>query len=492
MSRFFLLLALLTLFAACAAPSVDGGPLTVTPVTTQSSDHPTIQPSDYATTQPSDHATTRPPTPTPTEAPLTLDTLGIPKEAQPYFQGLEKAITRKVGENGETLYLTSATFWDGEQKQTAEYLLLQPGTFDAHPEIYDDLTRPLTVQAFRLGENGEKLPVTLLWQGERRGFREAFDLTNAFDPELKQVEKHPYLHIVHGEKPIRSIDDLPLEDERLTALQSIRLEQAKAIRALRALREKLQTGEAITLEDLSGSVFLRRLQEKVQAGETITEDDLYVLFSPKALENWSEGGLSLFFELRQDGSKVVYLKSRGDSIQANKKGKLTYENANIKLTDFWFYTKDKQGNRHDMVFIAIMDADDVDRYQKGNPFGLQGKFVLGENSWFSQITPENLILLDLRKAYDEKSPLFPYLYLYAEGPILEKYPRLAHLLSLPDNQANQLEYVDGYLDLQVNIMAFVNDPTLKPGDIAETASLSRPIPRLFQLLELMFEMVVSY
>ncbi len=479
MSRLLNTILLLTLLlAACVTPTVDHGPLTVAGGTATVT--PTPRPTSTPTLEPTPTAT-----PTLTEAPLTLTALGIPVDQQPLFQGLLKHIHRE-SIDGQEVLVTSGSFSDGEQRYEAKYTLEQ-GTFDAHLEIYDDLTRPLTVEAYRLGENGERIPVTLLWQGPERGFREAIDLSGAYDPELTQIDKHPYLHIVHGDRPIRSIKDLPAEDERLTLLQSIRLEQAKAIRAIQAIHEKLQNGEKITAEDLQGSVFLRRLQQKLQAGKKITEDDLYILFSSKALENWQEDGLSLFFELRQDGSKIVYLKSRGDSKQANKKGGLTYENANTKLAGPWVYTKDEQGNRHDMAIIAILDADDVQRYQETqDPLAFQGKFVLAENDWISQITPENLILLDLRKAYDEKSPLFPYLYVYAEGPILDQYPRLRHLLSLPDNKASEFEF------WKYNINYYVQKLREEENLIEVPIPPVTPqCPPELQLLELMFDVRIS-
>ncbi len=520
MSRFFLILALFSLLAACAAPSGDGGLLTATPITTRPPDHSTNRPTDHPTNRPPDHPTNRPPDhptiqpPTPTEAPLTLDTLGIPKEAQPYFQGLEKAITRKVGENGEVIYTTTATFWDGEQKQTAEYLL-QPGTFDAHPEMYDDLTRPLTVQAFRLGENGEQLPVTLLWQGERRGFREAMDLTGAYDPELKQVDQHPYVHIVHGNRPIKSIKDLPKEDERLTALQSVRLEQAKAIRALQALREKLQTGEAITLEDLQGSVFLRRLQGKLQAGEPITEEDLYILFSPKAVEKWDAGGgLSLLFELRQDGSKWVYLKSKGNDqvAYAEKHTEDDYDSLNMKFVPLWFYTRDENGNIYHKVMIVTLDADDIERYKATqDPLGLQGKFIIAENVFDVEVSSENTYWPVL---FRNNSPSFPYILLHAEGgdyftktdeeliqemtrkgiapetqaKILAERTRLAYLLSLPDNQAKDFEFWSHDINRRVQQLSeekkLIEVPLVTPG-------IPYQCPPDLQFLELMFDVRIS-
>ncbi len=448
---------------------------------------PTLAPPPTLTPEPT-------PTATPTEAPVTLLELGVQGKDAPRFQNVNRFIQREVMD-GEKVLTTSATYWDGEQKVKTKYIIEQ-GTFDAHAEIYDDLTRPLTVKAYRLPKNyktmhedhleRELVEVTLLWQGPERGFREAIDLSGAYDPELNQVYKHPYLHIVHGNRPIQSIKDLPKDDERLTLLQSARYEQAKAIRALQDAREKLQNGEEITAEDLQGSIFLRPLQEKLEAGETITEDDLYVLFSPKAVEKWDAGGgLSLYFEFQKDGSKVVQLKAKGND-QPNQ----TYDSLNIKLTPLWFYTLDEEGNRHDMAIIAIMDADDVDRYKKGNPFGLQGKFVLAEELNSIDLTQEYQPF-DFTQAYKTKKPLFPWIYVHAEGPILDKYPRLSHLLSLPDNKANQLEYVDGYVDLPVNIMAFINDPNKKIGDIAETVSFLQPIPPLLQLLELMFDVTIS-
>ncbi|MEJ5241672.1 MAG: thioredoxin-like selenoprotein, partial [Anaerolineales bacterium] len=60
MSRFFLILALLILLTACAAPTGDGGPLTVDRGT------PTLPPTSTPTPKPPETPT---PTPTPTEAP---------------------------------------------------------------------------------------------------------------------------------------------------------------------------------------------------------------------------------------------------------------------------------------------------------------------------------------------------------------------------------------------------------------------------------------
>ncbi len=493
MKRILLFLALVSalLLAACSpAQTVDRGLQTVAPT-------PTPTPTPTST-----------PIATPTEAPLTLAELGIPAGQEDFFSGVEGHINREVID-GEKVYTTTIFYHNGEQKEVK--YIIEPGTFDAHTEIYDDLTRPLAVKAYRLDENGKKTEVTLLWQGPERGFREAFNLTAAYDPELKQVDQHPYLHIVHADKPINSIDDLPTDDERLTLLNSIRYEQAKAIRALQVIREKLQNGQDITAQDLQGSFFLRPLQEKLRQGEPITEDDLYVLFSPKAVEKWDAGGgLSLYFEFQKDGSKWVYLKSRGNS-EPNQ----THDSRPMKFLPYWFYTKDENGQTHHKLVIVALDADDVQRYKATqDPLDLQGKFIISENRYDVEISPNNTYWQDL---YRQNNPNFPYLILHAEGgdyftktdeeliqemtkkgiapetqeKILSERSRLAYLLSLPDNKANQLEYVDGYVDLPVNIMAFINDPNKKIGDIAETVSFLQPIPPLLQLLELMFDVRIS-
>ncbi len=416
---FFYLVSALLLAACQPAPqTVDDRPLTVTPMVD----------GGLATVTPTPSPT---PEPTPTEAPLTLAELGIPAGQEDFFSGVEGHIKREVID-GEKVYTTTVIYHNGEQKQVK--YIIEPGTFDAHTEIYDDLTRPLAVEAYRLDENGRKTEVTLLWQGPERGFREAIDLSGAYDPELNQVDQHPYIHIVHGNRPIQSIKDLPKDDERLTLLQSVRLEQAKAIRAIQAIQEKMDNGEKITAEDLQGSIFLRPLQEKIQKGEKITKDDLYVLFSPKAVENWNKGGgLSLLFEMQNDESKIVYLKSKGND-QPNQ----TYDSLNMKLA-LWTYTRDKQGNRHDMAIIAMMDADDVDRYNAGDPFGLQGKWVLAEEVNGIDLTQEYQPA-DFTQAYKTKKPLFPFIYIHAEGSVLDQYPRLAHILSLPGNKASKLDF----------------------------------------------------
>ncbi|MEJ5241384.1 MAG: hypothetical protein WHS87_09320 [Anaerolineales bacterium] len=534
MSRFFLLLALLTLLTACAAPNVGGGPLTVDRGT------PTLPPTSTPTPRPT-HTPTPTLEPTPTEAPLTLDELGIKAEEQSYFRGVEKALQRRVNENGEVLYTTTATFWDGEQKITADYIIEQR-TFDAHPEISDDLTRPRSVRAYRLPRNYrnmkpdrlelELVEVTLLWQGPERGFREAFDLTNAFDPELKQVEKHPYLHIVHGNRPIQSIKDLPKDDERLTALQSVRLEQAKAIRALQDIRQKLQSGESITPEDFQGSVFLSRLQEKLQAGEPITEDDLYVLFSAKAVEKWDAGGgLSLYFELQKDGSKWVHLKAKGDD-QPNQ----TYDSLNMKLTPLWFYTQDEEGNRYEKAVVVILDIDDIERYKSTrDPLTLQGKFIIGENRYDVEISPDNTYWQEL---YKQNKPSSPVPILYAEGgdyftktdeeliqemtkkgidretqaKILSERARLTHLLSLPDNDPGKLPYLalpdkNGQYPYKLQDLypegfglaqnhpqhigeRYVGQAIFENGEFTGLYDWA-PLPSTFQLLELMFDVRIS-
>ncbi len=453
MSRLLNTLLLFALLLAACAPNADRGPLTVDggTVTVTPTPLPTLTPTETPTppatpiqfpsepsnkptattpltetpTTPTAHPTptetpTPPATPTHTEAPLTLTTLGIPVDQQPLFQGLLKHVHRELIDGQEVL-TTSGFFWDGEQRHEAKYIIEQ-GTFDAHLEIHDDLTRPRTVKAYRLPENYknmredkleiELVEVTLLWQGPERGFREAIDLSGAYDPDLTQIDKHPYLHIVHGDRPIRSIKDLPAEDERLTLLQSIRLEQAKAIRALQAIREKLQNGQAITAEDLSGSVFLRRLQQKLQTGKKITEDDLYILFSPKAVEKWDAGGgLSLLFELQE--GKWVHLKSKADD-----QPKQTYDSLNIKLTPLWFYTLDEEGNRHEKAVAIILDADDIERYKANqDPLDLQGKFIIGENRYDVEVSPENTYWQVL---YKQNNPSSPVPLLYAEGGDLEK------------------------------------------------------------------------
>ncbi len=399
---FFSLVSALLLAACQPAPqTVDDRPLTVTP--TVDGGPATVTPTPSPT-----------PEPTPTEAPLTLAELGIPAGQENFFSGVEKHIKREIVD-GQEAFTTTATYWDGEQKMTADYIIEQ-GTFDAHAEIYDDLTRPLTVQAYRQWIDGELIPVTLLWQGEKRGFREVIDLTFAFDPALENVNQHPYLHIVHGDRPIQSIKDLPKDDERLTLLQSARYEQAKAIRALKAIREKLQNGQDITAQDLQGSVFLRPLQEKLQQGEKITADDLYILFSPKAVEKWDAGGgLSLLFELQEDGSKWVYLKSKGNDqvAYAKKHTEEDYDSLNMKFVPLWFYTKDENGNVRHKMLIVTLDADDIERYKATqDPLDLQGKFIVGENRYDVEVSPENTYWQTL---YRIDKPDFPFIIIHAKG-----------------------------------------------------------------------------
>ncbi len=177
MSRLLNTILLLTLLlVACVPSTVDRGPLTVEggPLTVDGGT-PTVTP--LPTLTPTETPTPTAP-PTPTKEILTLTTLGIPVDQQPLFQGLLKHVHRESIDGQEAL-VTSGFFWDGEQRYEAKYTLEQ-GSFDAHLEIYDDLTRPLTVQAYRIGENGEKIPVTLLWQGPERGFRKAIDLNTVF------------------------------------------------------------------------------------------------------------------------------------------------------------------------------------------------------------------------------------------------------------------------------------------------------------------------
>lgn len=50
-----------------------------------------------------------------------------------------------------------------------------------------------------------------------------------------------------------------------------------------------------------------------------------------------------------------------------------------------------------------------------------------------------MILLDLTKAYSTEKPLVPWMFLYAEGPFVDRYP-VTRLLSLPDNQASEFEF----------------------------------------------------
>lgn len=482
------LLFTILLLAACQP-----APQTASPAATQPPGHATTRPTDHATTQPPDYAT-------PTEAPLTLDELGIRTEDATAFKGVENAITRQVNEKGEVIYTTTIFYHNGEQKEV-KYLIEQ-GTFDAHTEIYDDLTRPLTVEAYRLDENGEKIPVTLLWQGEKRGFREVIDLTGAFDPDLTQVDRHPYLHIVHGDRPIRSIDDLPVDDERLTALQSVRLEQAKAIRAIREFRDKFinNPDATITIEDINkyfdGSIFAKdlkqRLTDKINNGEKITEDDLYLFFSPKAVENWEKGGgLMLRFEFKDDGSKWVYLMSRSFT---------------MNFYPLWFYTKDENGNIYHKMMIITLDADDVERYRKNqNDLTLlQGKWIIGENKNDVEVSPDNTYWQDL---YRQNNPDFPFIILYAEGgdltktedelrqemtkkgiqpetqeKILAERARLLYLLSLGDNKAGETGFFKP-------AMVYVEE--LNPNDpLIETQPYANPLEPAFQLLELKFGVAV--
>ncbi len=335
----FLIIGLL--LTACLSPSggvpqgVDDRPLTVTP--TVDGGPATV-------------------TPTPAEAPLTLAELGIPAEQENFFSGVEGHIKREVID-GEKVYTTTILYHNGEQKEVK--YIIEPGTFDAHTEIHDYLTQPLAVKAYRLDENGRRTEVIIFWQGPERGFREAIDLSGAYDPELKQINRHPYVHIVHADRPINSIDGLPKDDERLTLLQSVRLEQAKAIQALRAIYDKIQKGETITIEDVGNSIFVRELRQKIEKGETITEKDLHIVFSNKAVGYWLKaGGLSLYFEMLEDGSKIVVLKSKINDLRPN------YDDAGMKFFPLFFHTVDEEGKRHDKFIIFTLDADDIQRYEE--------------------------------------------------------------------------------------------------------------------------------
>ncbi|MEJ5241871.1 MAG: hypothetical protein WHS87_11800, partial [Anaerolineales bacterium] len=255
-------------------------------------------------------------------------------------------------------------------------------------------------------------------------------------------------------------------DERLTALQSVRLEQAKAIRALRAIREKLQNGESINPEDLQGSVFLSRLREKLEAGEPITEDDLFVLFSAKAVEKRDPQDpnkrLSLLFFYDKDGSKRVVLKSRADD-QPNQ----TYDSLNEKLLPLWFSILGEDGNYYDVAIFSILDIDDIKRYNENNqdPLFLQGKLGFTINILVPQLTPENLNILDLRQAYHKNRPLSPKLFVYAEGPFVDRYP-ITRLLSLPDNKASELSLykydIIGYLEELSESKKVIEVPQVTP------------------------------
>lgn len=376
----FVVCLLALLLAACVSPSTAA----VTPAASALPPAPTRTPA---------------PTASPTPQPITVSEIGLTTPAlQTAFAGAEKTVTReKDSYTVESFYYGGE---DGTKKVDAKYTI-DTKSWNANPDIKDDLTRPLEVEAVRLDENDQEVKVKLLWMGEKIGWFEELDMAKS----------------------------------DMTALAKTK---------------------TLTPEDFANNVYVDLKEPGAHLALLMSARAYYAKngapFSQDALKRLEKNGMnSLLFEHFPDKDKntendpvVGVLKNRGEGDFKTR----TYDNSPLKYL-MSFKTTNRNGKIVHYFIGGNLAPQDLKDPASVNDFlmmimtNFEGTVVEKDGK---KIYGNGIVLTDksncgyYARAFDQNPSLFPRPIFYANGPYRKLYPEVDRVLNQPDNDPGQLPF----------------------------------------------------